>query len=154
MKCRHCGKLFTQTNTRGPKRTLYCSAYCCYSYRNALRSPGRDKICSACATPFVDKSKMNQCKFCPKCYEFRSEVYRYGLVGKETEALRAIKSCQICGKTTTLCIDHDHVTGEVRGILCKQHNFYIEAFLDDALIKNAVKYLKGEFKCSTNSTTL
>lgn len=143
MLCRHCGKLFKSINKSGPKRRLYCSNYCNYSYRNSLRSPSRNKICVACSSAFVDKRKMNHSKLCPKCFPFRYDFYRYGLTGEQAKALRAIKSCQICGKTTTLCLDHDHATGKPRGVLCKQHNFYIEAFKDAVLVENAVNYLKG-----------
>lgn len=60
--------------------------------------------------------------------------------------------CVICGKhqnelSKGLVIDHDHITGKVRGLLCHLCNIGIGSLQDDpALLKNAISYLesKGE----------
>ena len=53
--------------------------------------------------------------------------------------------CFICGKQEdTLCVDHDHDTGEVRGLLCHSCNRGIGLLGDssDTLIR-AAEYLQG-----------
>lgn len=55
--------------------------------------------------------------------------------------------CAVCGDPRTkgkrLCIDHDHTTGEVRGLLCDRCNKGIGLFRDDpATIMSAINYLK------------
>jgi Autographiviridae endonuclease VII len=54
--------------------------------------------------------------------------------------------CAICGLPPTgqaLRIDHDHLTGERRGLLCQQCNHGIGNFLDDPhLLKRAIEYLQ------------
>jgi hypothetical protein len=52
--------------------------------------------------------------------------------------------CKICGlKLEILCIDHNHTTGRVRGLLCGKCNSGIGFFNDNPdLLKNAAKYLK------------
>lgn len=53
----------------------------------------------------------------------------YGLASGDYERLYeaqgrkcAILGCRATGKTKRLAVDHNHVTGEVRGLLCGPHN--------------------------------
>jgi len=55
--------------------------------------------------------------------------------------------CAICGKKMNgkrnMCVDHDHVTGRVRGLLCSHCNWGLGHFKDNIdLLENAIKYLK------------
>ena len=56
--------------------------------------------------------------------------------------------CAICGKTQKykiekeLSIDHDHVTGRVRGLLCECCNSAIGLFDEDIhILNNAIEYI-------------
>ena len=54
--------------------------------------------------------------------------------------------CMICGKRPTLikanAVDHCHVTGIIRGILCQTCNMGLGYFKEDIeLLKSAVRYL-------------
>lgn len=53
-------------------------------------------------------------------------------------------ACAICkGTTSTLCIDHDHSSGVVRGLLCSNCNTGIGLFKDDPTrLSNAIAYLE------------
>ena len=57
--------------------------------------------------------------------------------------------CAICGVHQSetqkrLCVDHDHESGNVRGLLCDRCNTSIGKFNDDInLLHNAIKYLEG-----------
>lgn len=70
----------------------------------------------------------------------------YGLAPGEYAALLATQGgkCAICGrasgKTRRLAVDHDHETGEVRGLLCKPCNRTVLGHGGDVLRK-AVAYL-------------
>lgn len=75
---------------------------------------------------------------------------RYLLSSNEYEKLLIIQDfkCAICNKHQSECkkslsVDHNHVTGEVRGLLCSQCNVGLGMFKEneDSLI-NAIKYLK------------
>lgn len=65
--------------------------------------------------------------------------------GLEPEAYDAMpKVCVICGSTQSLCVDHSHRTGRVRGILCAPCNRGLGQFRDDpTLILRAADYLFG-----------
>ena len=53
------------------------------------------------------------------------------------------EECWICGSTHRLCIDHDHNTGEVRGLLCSGCNSALGHFKDNTeSMMKAVNYLK------------
>jgi len=57
-------------------------------------------------------------------------------------------TCAICDKTESnphkrLCIDHDHTTGKIRGLLCDNHNRAMGLFKDSiADMQKAIEYLK------------
>lgn len=51
----------------------------------------------------------------------RATMKLYGLTSEEAELLRSREVCDVCGENRIgkgLHIDHDHKTGEVRGVLC------------------------------------
>jgi hypothetical protein len=59
--------------------------------------------------------------------------------------------CEVCGATETMCIDHDHVTGEFRGMLCNgcnaalgllKEDFYRIMGLADYLLRHMKKHHK------------
>jgi hypothetical protein len=58
---------------------------------------------------------------------------KYGLTLEEFDALLAAQGgrCAICGKPDPDNVDHDHVTGRVRGILCWNCNVGVGQFEDD-----------------------
>jgi hypothetical protein len=72
----------------------------------------------------------------------------YGLTVAEIEAIRERQGgvCAICRQGSPnerdLCIDHDHSTGEVRGLLCVLCNSGLGQFRDDPVIlRAAIEYL-------------
>lgn len=58
---------------------------------------------------------------------------------------KQIYVCKICKKSSnkTLCIDHNHETGKIRGLLCHRCNSAI-GLLDENLdnLESAIMYLK------------
>lgn len=53
---------------------------------------------------------------------------KYGITEAEVDALREAQGgcCAVCGEATTrLFVDHDHVDGHVRGLLCQTCNTFL-----------------------------
>ena len=78
--------------------------------------------------------------------------YRYGISKEQYDALLAAQGgvCSICALAGTvkkekrsLCVDHDHKTGKIRGLLCHAHNFLV-GYAHDSLpeLSAAYHYLK------------
>lgn len=74
----------------------------------------------------------------------------FALTVEEYESLLAEQGgvCAICGGAETLagrafCVDHDHSTGAIRGILCHRCNVCIGQASDDVdVLRRAVAYLE------------
>lgn len=74
---------------------------------------------------------------------------RYGLAAGEYAALKAAQggTCAICqrarGTTKNLSVDHNHQTGEVRGLLCDPCNQMLGHMRDEpASLRRAIAYLE------------
>jgi len=52
--------------------------------------------------------------------------------------------CEICNdKCEVLCVDHNHETGEVRGLICTACNLAIENLQESVqVMRNAIKYIQ------------
>ena len=76
-----------------------------------------------------------------------SKKSRYGISEQLYMGLMAIPSCEICGvpfiHNQEKCIDHDHKTERIRGILCNSCNKGLGFFKDDVeLLEKAKKYIQ------------
>jgi len=118
------------------------------------------KKCTKCglllALNFFSKEATNTtgrrsaCRECEKNYKLK---LRYNLSDKELDNFLLQSECEICnisfssygsGHNRHKCLDHDHETGEARGILCNACNSALGYFQDKPeIIMKAVKYLQN-----------
>lgn len=84
-----------------------------------------------------------------RCRKAKSEhrgsrgVRSHGLTDSQAQDLKLNKSCEICGSSDSLKVDHDHVTMEVRGILCHNCNVALGHMKDSpGLLRKAADYLE------------
>lgn len=120
------------------------------------------KICYTCNNNLtIDKFSFNNQSYdklnrnCNTCQYLKSACSRYKIsiqdliqLIEESKLLCGICTKQLVlpnnrnNKEDTICIDHNHITNKVRGILCQDCNRAIGIFQDDTnRLNNAVKYL-------------
>jgi len=76
-------------------------------------------------------------------YDVSPEQYQELLVKQNYVCALCLKPEAIVGNV--LCIDHNHVTGKVRGLLCRMCNSALGKFKDDKdILKRAVEYLEND----------
>ena len=145
--------------TSGPPR-VYCSRKCAYAAgderkreRNAGLGPRRC-LCGAEVTTRVGKPVCPDCRKDPRpdaqIRERRRTLRTYGLTQADWDNLLRSQGnrCAICRaeepglRGESWHIDHDHVTGKVRGLLCGRCNLGIGQLQDDpAILFAAARYV-------------
>jgi len=82
----------------------------------------------------------------------KRSLEKYGITQEQYDSLYMSQRgrCAIChtddfGRNARPSIDHDHITGAVRGILCSNCNTAIGLFRDSVdVLESAINYLKDE----------
>lgn len=103
--------------------------------------------CRSC----VNKSNLDRFHNNPKTKEahktasYRHRIKSYGLSIEEYENKLKDQNhkCDSCGKEEKLVIDHDHITGKVRGLICHSCNIALGNVKDSVnILKRLIKYLR------------
>ncbi|GIG61042.1 recombination endonuclease VII [Longispora fulva] len=108
---------------------------------NRSKSSGRDRYCRPCHN---ERTRKNIEKNHGSTRE-RHLKRRYGMSQQDFDALLAEQGgqCAICGAPAPEHVDHDHVFGNVRGILCFNCNGGLGQFKDNVgSLRKAIEYLK------------
>ena len=118
-------------------------------HRSASTTDGLDPRCKPCRKTATQRHAID-----PQRKRDASMRRLYGIGVAEYDAMFEDQGglCAICGMTEQmtrlgvtrgLCVDHDHETGRVRGLLCAACNFAIGKFQDDpARLRAAAEYLE------------
>jgi hypothetical protein len=165
--CPQCGEKFTHQPTMGTKRT-YCSRKCTAAHGEELkRQRNADLEPRRCACGSTDVAGVGT-PACPDCKkdrrspaaeqrrkdrERRRTLARYGLSPADYDGFvrRQRNRCAVC-RTTKVGgpptrsgywhVDHDHVTGQIRGLLCSKCNTAIGLLQDDpGILAAATSYV-------------
>jgi len=117
-------------------------------------SSGYGSICKDCANKSsVEWKKKNPDRYAKALWRCRLQK-EYGIDEEEYDKMfdRQNGVCAICGKpesrlhssgkVTKLCVDHDHDTGRVRGLLCHRCNTVIGMLNSVELLDKAKSYIK------------
>lgn len=129
-KCKNCGKEFSELNTK-------------------IRQGGGIFCSRTCHTEYRKKNSIHAKKDSNIYYQKKN---KYGLSKEEYLALfeKQGNKCAICGieltKDVRPCVDHNHETNKVRGILCTRCNSLLGFARENIdILKGAIKYLKKNY---------
>ena len=128
-QCKNCNSDF---EFKYRTRRNHCSTECYFEYQKKIRPPTDNTS---------DASRNSKYK------------WRYGITLEEYNVMLASQDncCKVCNihedkLSKKLCVDHDHKTGEVRGLLCADCNIGLGNLKDDPeIIENLLTYIK-EYK--------
>lgn len=113
--------------------------------RNHSYSNGRATKCKACQAKDAGKWRNPT----------RTAMWKYRLPHEQAEALVTETSCHLCGGPQrpgkTMCVDHCHTTGKVRGALCDMCNKGLGQFRDNPeLMRKAANYVELHSSAKSN----
>lgn len=148
--CKSCHKVKTKAeNAVRAKKCSKCGKKKPFNafHKRTDRDDGRQNFCKPCSN---EKSKQHKAKEGPKELQRDSSYKRkYGITTKEYESMltKQDNKCNICKRSARperrLAVDHCHVTGKVRGLLCQKCNMSLGLLKDsEENLKAALTYLK------------
>jgi len=154
-ECLYVWRRSKVTMLKDTKKCSICKETKPASSFHRLRNKGRDYLqgrCKSCGIEYVKQwSRTERGSELKRAHGRRMNLRRFGLTEDAYSDLLAAQGggCAICGNVTTdsggrknLSVDHDHVTGEVRGLLCHSCNVAVGLFRDDVqLLEKALRYL-------------
>lgn len=119
----------------------------------ALLASNAERICAGCKLALAPdlfsadaRSRDGFKRVCVHC----DRATRYGVTRAVVQLLWDFQDhkCRVCGEPQTLfgknsiCVDHDHNTGKVRGLLCSKCNVALGAVRDDPqILVGLIQYL-------------
>ena len=113
----------------------------CHNHYCQIRYWGLSELPTEYCQVEVCKIKAGWSGLCTKHYNRAS---KYKMTLDELNLVELVAECENpgCNETKNLCIDHDHKTGKIRGVLCTRCNTALGMLLDDAeKIVGLEKYL-------------
>ena len=122
-------------------------------------SSGGHPYCTACRQEYYAKNQRTPKAKIQRTINARKHWLKASYNFTETDYTNLVKlhdnKCAICftdrprHKSHKWAIDHDHITGKVRGILCHRCNMALGGFKDStSMLKSAIVYLESHKECS------
>ena len=125
--------------------SLVARGMCVKHYKKAeYHGEFTDAICSilSCKNKVSGRGYCQRHNQLSKKYNLTAEAYEEILESQGSKCAICSRVNSMNKRTGSLFIDHDHATGEVRGLLCHWCNAGIGYFKDDInLLDNAIDYL-------------
>jgi hypothetical protein len=102
------------------------------------------KVCESCGQSYeTTQPKQRRCPTCRPTFLAHARLNKYGISQPEVDWLFATQDglCALCLDAQATAVDHDHITGRVRGLLCRPCNGALEAIEDPAWRARLAAYL-------------
>jgi hypothetical protein len=162
-QCRFCGKWFPLDCFEKAKHYKDGRNYRCEECSKSNNKAKRDKTATKWKTLDPWKEHKTGLKTCNQCNieksikEFSKSIYNSDGMQSECKPCQVTRfqmrtygiaiepgdTCEICGSTKRLGIDHCHETNQVRGKLCHDCNLGLGGFKDkESLMLLAIEYIK------------
>lgn len=121
-----------------------------------MTDSGSTRICADCGVS--DPALFSDAYYCRRCKTIRTRIWnrrnslaKYGITRTEWAAMFAAQdgACAICTEPLgdRPHVDHDHATGDVRGLLCPHCNWMLGNAKDSpANLRRAALYLERSAK--------
>ena len=149
-KCKKCGKEFMPTNNRH----WYCGSIlkktgCSYLMSLAYHAPYRQKNKKKLQKKSYQYYREHKIEATIRARQHHLKKYNLSMEDYKNLTLKQNGVCAICGDTNNLeknlYIDHCHISGNIRGLLCQRCNTAIGLLKDNVLIlQKAINYLEGK----------
>lgn len=115
---------------------------------------GKSYVCKSCDSTRHKKWKQENTDHVLKLQRNNDLKNLYGISQEDYSLLleKQEYKCAICGATSNkggmynkyFCVDHDHISNKVRGLLCHRCNVGLGCFSDKPeLVRNALEYLES-----------
>jgi hypothetical protein len=113
---------------------------------NLKRHTESCKRLTECKHVFPKNTNLKNLKHFNICLKssYKIDIYEYVRLFDSQDGL-----CKICRKKShkTLCVDHCHKSGKVRGLLCSQCNHILGLSYENIeILSNCIKYLNDPYK--------
>src|SRR5262245_51404334 len=156
-KCQQCGEA-TPPRKPGPgANRLYCSDQCCRAWHreHGVRPVGMGRAASCDWCQSVYQRSRGNARYCSKRCGYRAARMRreYQITGDQFHRMVQQQggTCALCRQVPDVDrpwmgwqVDHDHNTGEIRGLLCGPCNRILGYAHDDPeLLRAMAAYVEG-----------
>ena len=111
-------------------------------------------ICKKCGRLLSDtefQQRQAMCKYCRREADIKR---KYGITQKQYIEMwkKQEGKCALCGESSDkyLDIDHDHKTGDIRGLLCRGCNLMLDEAIEKSITEGKLRgYLNNDngFQC-------
>ena len=153
--CRACGAP-AERGERGWRLTCGsepCKAAVTASYKKRQES---ERTCKSCGQSYVATgARQEHCLTCVPDVASQTLMARYGVTYPELQAMREKQGnhCALCPRPIT-AVDHDHITGRLRGLVCNRCNLWLAALDDEDWLQRALAYVRQPLEQAVPRTEL